>query len=224
MRYITTQLLTEDEVSQIRSWVGASKNWMSGTNSQRIANAERKNNIELHPSAESHRRSVALINDALSRNKDFGDFVIPLKTSYITISRTRVGGFYKPHFDTHSLGDFSNTLFLSDPSEYDGGELCLWSDGRVEKVKLKPGMMITYECGIAHQVNEVTRGMRDVAVFWATSEFKNEKLRSAITDLFKCKEIIGATPVLDTVEESQTNPSFLISQVIHTIRRYNHEQ
>jgi len=224
MRYITTQLLTEDEVSQIRSWVGASKNWVSGTKTQRIANVERKNNIELHQGSESHKKASALIANALSKNKEFGDFVIPIRTSGITISRTRPGGFYKPHFDTHTLGDFSNTLFLSDPSEYDGGELCLWSDGKVEKIKLTPGMMITYECGIAHQVNEVTRGMRDVAVFWAKSEFKNEKLRDAMTDLFKCKEILGETPVLDTIEESQTNPSFLISQIIHTIRRYNHRQ
>ena len=56
MRYITTQLLTEDEVSQIRSWVGASKNWVSGTKSQRIANVERKNNIELHQGAEFIKR------------------------------------------------------------------------------------------------------------------------------------------------------------------------
>ena len=221
MRYITTQLLTEDEVSQIRSWVGASKNWMSGTNSQRIANAERKNNIELHPSAESHRRSVALINDALSRNTDFGDFVIPLKTSYITISRTRVGGFYKPHFDNHSLGDFSNTLFLSDPSEYDGGELTLWLNGKEERFKLKPGMMITYTCGVSHQVEKVTRGTREVAVFWTESEFKDDRLRNIVGDLHRCHNLLGSVPVIDSVKETQNDPMFLLSQVIDNIKRYN---
>lgn len=89
-------------------------------------------------------------------------------------SQMDVGGYYKPHFDhPQGTGMFSTTIFLDDPDTYEGGELEIYADGKVESFKLDAGQAVTYETGLAHQVKEVTSGQRRVLVFWAKTQSTN---------------------------------------------------
>ena len=225
MSYMITQLLNEERVARVRSWLDSTDYWSDGTNSLTQKNTDEgrayKVNLELDKGHEGYTQPSNIIYRALDRSKDFHNLCLPFKTTSIIFSRTSEGGFYKPHFDDPKLGQYSNTLFLSDPSEYDGGELTLWLNGKEERFKLKPGMMITYTCGVSHQVEKVTRGTREVAVFWTESEFKDDRLRNIVGDRHRCHNLLGSVPVIDSVKETQNDPMFLLSQVIDNIKRYN---
>lgn len=108
--------------------------------------------------------------DIIDTNNDFLDFTLPKYSEYPIISKTPTGGYYKPHFDYCELGHFSTTIFLNNPSNYDGGELCLYHNNSEQKFKLDPGYGIIYETGTPHRVNTVTRGERLVCIFWTISK------------------------------------------------------
>ena len=115
-----------------------------------------------------------VIFNALDNNSNFLNFTYARESSTPMITKTKVGGYYRPHFDL-DRGHFSTTIFLNDPNTYDGGELSLMLNSEEIKVKLDPGYGITYETGTPHCVNEVVRGERNVIVFWTISRICDMK-------------------------------------------------
>ena len=109
----------------------------------------------------------------IDKSEKFVMFTCPSKSSSAMCTRTSKGGYYKPHFDRLGNGQFSTTIFLNDPNEYEGGELVLWIDGKEVFFKPKAGRAVTYETGIAHRVNSVTGGERHALVFWTFSKWSN---------------------------------------------------
>jgi PKHD-type hydroxylase len=79
--------------------------------------------------------------------------------------------------------DVSLTLFLSDPAEYDGGELVISSSYGTEAVKLPAGSAITYPSNTLHRVEPVTRGTRLVVVTWIESQLRDPGQREMMYDL-----------------------------------------
>jgi PKHD-type hydroxylase len=138
------------------------------------------------------------------------------------VSRTKEGCYYRPHHDSPKNGHFSTTVFLSDPDEYDGGELCLWINNEVKKFKPPAGSSVTYRTGINHMVNEVTRGNRDSIVFWTKSKIKDQFLFDVYSNLLRTKELMDMDQPA-TLEESIKSPSFIIRNVLDMIER-NHLQ
>ena len=88
---------------------------------------------------------------------------------------SRQGMAYGKHVDNALMGpkggrersDVSITVFISDIDEYDGGELVIHSPFGVQEVKLPSGSVVVYPSSSLHEVTEVTRGERLVAVTWA---------------------------------------------------------
>ena len=224
MSYIISELLSENEVSEMRSALNSSQSWIDGIKSvsNSSLNSDIKKNIELDQQTDSYQKASSILYSALDRCIDFTDFTVGQRSGPIMFSRTLQGGYYKTHFDAPYLGEFSNTVFLSDPDEYSGGELVLMNGNHSEKIKLKSGSMITYPCGISHQVNEVTSGTREVAVFWTRSKFKISRHREIYSDLQKALRYLPCR-IPDSVEESQREPAFLIRQVMQNLERYQGE-
>jgi len=79
--------------------------------------------------------------------------------------------------------DLSATLFLSDPDEYDGGELLIEDSYGTHTVKLPAGHMVLYPSSSLHLVTEITRGARVAAVFWLQSMVKDQSERALLFDL-----------------------------------------
>jgi len=79
--------------------------------------------------------------------------------------------------------DLSSTLFLTDPQDYDGGELVIEHSYGTNAVKLAAGSMILYPAGSLHRVIEITRGSRWSAFFWTQSMLKDDGLRTLLYDL-----------------------------------------
>lgn len=184
--YCVRKILEKDQISEItRTIQNANQNdsWVDGLVSTRGAAKQVKNNLEL-----SDANSTQVINDyimqSLDNDKEFLDFTVPTITYLNIVSKTQSGGYYKPHYDHHKSGDYSTTIFLNNPEEYGGGELCLYLGGEEEiKIKLDAGWGITYSTGILHRVNKVFFGNRYVSVFWTKSTIKDSFMRHIYSEI-----------------------------------------
>jgi PKHD-type hydroxylase len=75
------------------------------------------------------------------------------------------------------------TLFLSEPDEYDGGELVVEDLYGSHEIKLAAGDLVLYPASSLHLVVPVTRGMRVASFFWLQSMVRDVHARSLIFDL-----------------------------------------
>lgn len=105
-------------------------------------------------------------------------------------------GFYKTHRDDSDETAFRNTSMicaLSDPSEYEGGELCF--DLLNENLKLKKGSVVVFKSSVFHHVNPVTSGLRIVLI----SFFFDETGKKIKEQLNPTAPIINYKPILNNV-------------------------
>ena len=79
--------------------------------------------------------------------------------------------------------DLSMTVFLSEPDEYDGGELIIEDHYGAQEVKLEAGHMVLYPSTSLHQVVPVTRGARVASFFWLQSMIRSDSHRTMLFDL-----------------------------------------
>ncbi len=79
--------------------------------------------------------------------------------------------------------DISATLFLSDPDDYDGGELEIADSYGTHSVKLQAGDLVLYPSTSLHQVTPVTRGERLASFFWVQSLVRDDGRRALLHDL-----------------------------------------
>ena len=102
-------------------------------------------------------------------------------------SRTSVGMYYRTHIDlslTYSgRRDYSFTLFLSNPADYDGGELVLNIPPERKSIKLEAGSLVIYPTKYLHEVKQVTKGERLVCVGWIESLIKNDDEREMLSNI-----------------------------------------
>ena len=75
------------------------------------------------------------------------------------------------------------TLFLSEPEDYDGGELVIEDHYGRQTLKLPAGDMILYPATSLHEVTPVTRGARVSSFFWLQSMIRSEANRRILFDL-----------------------------------------
>lgn len=84
---------------------------------------------------------------------------------------------YDWHIDSHSEIDksmissprkLSFTLQLSDPSEYEGGEILVKTGRGEETVKREKGFMVMFPSFMLHKVTPVTKGVRRSLVGWVS--------------------------------------------------------
>lgn len=79
--------------------------------------------------------------------------------------------------------DLSATLFLTDPADYDGGELTIETRYGAQAVKLAAGDLVLYPADSLHRVTPVTRGERTCAFFWIQSLVRDDGERTLLFDL-----------------------------------------
>ena len=83
----------------------------------------------------------------------------------------KAGDFFAWHMD-QGAGEkhrkLSMTVQLSEPSEYDGGELELRTGADIVTAPSESGSAIAFPSWILHRVTPVTRGVRRALVVWAT--------------------------------------------------------
>ena len=127
---------------------------------------------------------------ALDRSPQFLAACLPRKVFPPRINRySRGANYYGKHVDgairfteggMRVRTDVSCTVFLSDPTEYDGGELAVYEAGTTRHVKLPSGHAVLYPASHVHEVTPVTRGARMAAFFWVESMVRADAQRQLL--------------------------------------------
>ena len=151
------------------------------------------------------------IVELLSRHPLFLSAALPLKILPPRFNRYRDGGHYGAHIDAAIFSvpgtpqrirsDLSATVFLSDPGDYDGGELLI-EDGEIRhSIKLPAGHMVLYPATSLHRVTQVTRGTRLAAFFWIQSLVREDSQRAILlqldTSIQQLRQRVPDDPALD---------------------------
>ncbi|HEY4375140.1 MAG TPA: hypothetical protein VGN52_24675 [Burkholderiales bacterium] len=142
------------------------------------------------------RQLAELVLAALRRNDLFYRITLPLEISRPVIDRTAPDIAGSPQEDTpvfRSLegrqvrGDLSVMLIVSDPGEYEGGELLEPKSG--ERFKPAAGSLVVLPGG-AQEPAPVMQGERHAIVFWVQSMVRDPEQRAVLTMLDKCIQVV----------------------------------
>jgi PKHD-type hydroxylase len=180
------KVLTTEQVAECRRLLDAAE-WTDGKATVGEQGALVKRNRQLAELSPVGRQLGELILTALARNPLFFSAALPLKSVPPLFNRYEGGEHYGDHIDgavravpgsSHFIRtDLSSTLFLTDPTDYDGGELVVSDTFGEQTVKLPAGDLILYTSGSLHRVNPVTRGARVSSFFWTQSMVADERHR-----------------------------------------------
>ena len=129
--------------------------------------------------------------DAIQHHPVMKSATRPNRWTNVMVSKTRDGGGYGMHMDNAHMGggtqwmrtDLSFTLFLSNPNDYEGGELVIQQPGGVQSLKLNRGDLVVYPSSSLHQVSDVTSGERVVCIGWIESRLRDAAQRELLFDL-----------------------------------------
>jgi PKHD-type hydroxylase len=185
-------VLTAEQVRESRAALDAAE-WIDGRVTAGHQSAHAKDNEQVPENHPAARRAGDAIVAALARNPLFRSAALPLHVFPPLFNRYSGGQSFGSHVDNavrqvagtaHQLRtDLSATLFLSQPDEYDGGELVIEDTFGVQAVKLAAGSMILYPASSLHHVRPVTRGARVSSFFWIQSMVRDDGERTLLFDL-----------------------------------------
>ncbi|MBK8286170.1 MAG: Fe2+-dependent dioxygenase [Ahniella sp.] len=207
-------LITEDERRQILELI-AEVEFDDGARTVGTALASIKNNREITALNPSMERIKRLVHQALARHEVLQSAARPRTMAAVMINRYGPGMFYGAHVDAPIIGfpaqvrsDLSFTLFLADPSAYDGGELVFEQGSGEQAFKLPARSVICYPTGQLHRVNMVTRGERLAVVGWLQSLVRDPLLRELLYDVATARRLVrerlGPGPALDVLDRAQS--------------------
>jgi len=185
-------VLSPEQVAQARTALDAAQ-WVDGRVTAGAQSARAKDNMQLPESHPVAREMGDMILAALQRSALFMSAALPLKVFPPLFNRYEGGQSFGTHVDNairpvagtpHRVRtDLSATLCLSEPAEYDGGELSVEDTYGVHSVKLPAGHMILYPATSLHHVTPVTRGSRVSSFFWIQSMVRDDGQRTLLFDL-----------------------------------------
>lgn len=150
-----------------------------------------KNNLQAVAGESAITHAQELIAGALLQNDGIRLHAMPKRILPVMFNRYDVGMTYGNHVDNAMMAapggavrsDISVTIFLSEPTDYDGGELVINSDGGAQRVKLAAGAAVLYPSDTIHRVEAVTRGCRLAAVTWIQSLVRDARQRQLLAEL-----------------------------------------
>ena len=201
-------ILTADDLATARKLLN-SATWGSGLATVGPQAAKVKNNRQLAEDAAELPALRNLVLSAINRNAVFFTAALPLKILPPFFNRysgsTNEYGFHTDNAMRLAPGgqgnyvraDVSATLFLSDPDDYDGGELTIADTFGNHGVKLDAGSLVLYPSSSLHAVTPVTRGERTACFMFIQSMIRDAEQRRLLYDmdmaLLDLRQTIGET-------------------------------
>ena len=88
--------------------------------------------------------------------------------------------------------DLSATLFLSEPEDYDGGELIVEEMYGRQSIRLPAGDLVLYPSKSLHRVTPVTRGARVSSFMWLQSLVRDDGDREMLFRLDVATQRVAA--------------------------------
>jgi PKHD-type hydroxylase len=186
-------LLDAGQVAAARKVIGDGE-WRDGRATAGVQSALAKMNLQLANDGEEAKRVGGMILAALAANGLFQSAALPRRIVPPLFNRYDAsdGHRFGEHVDnalrplpdgSRVRTDLSATLFLSEPDEYDGGELVIEDSYGAHSVKLNAGDLILYPSTSLHRVEPVTRGSRLASFFWIESMIREDSQRTLLFDM-----------------------------------------
>ncbi|MEJ8825209.1 Fe2+-dependent dioxygenase [Variovorax humicola] len=185
-------VLTQDQVRGLRAALQAT-DWVDGRQTVGEQGARVKRNRQLPEHAPVSHELGKSVLAALARSHLFFSAALPLRFVPPLFNRYEGGEHYGLHVDgavrsvpgtgEQLRTDLSCTLFLSEPEEYDGGELEVVDTYGTHEVKLPAGDLILYPSTSLHRVHPVTEGARICSFFWVQSMVRDNHQRAMLFEL-----------------------------------------
>jgi PKHD-type hydroxylase len=186
------EVLSKQQVAEFRAALAAA-GWVDGRTTVGVQGAQVKKNRQLPVDNPVARQLGEIILTTLYANPLFMSAALPLRIVPPLFNAYTGGEHYGFHVDgairlvpgsNLSLRtDVSSTLFLSEPDEYEGGELIVQDTYGSHEVKLPAGDLILYPSTSLHQVSPVTQGERVCSFFWTQSMVKDDWQRTMLHEL-----------------------------------------
>lgn len=224
---ITIQnVLQKEQVAAARAQLGKAK-WVDGRATAGYQAQEVKRNAQISEGSPAHQAVGEMVLKGLARSPRFMSAALPLRVFPPMFNSYAGGQTFGTHVDTairQDAGtgqrirtDVSATLFLTEPEEYDGGELVVEDSYGAHSVKLPAGDMVLYPATSLHRVEPVTRGARVSSFFWVQSMVRDDLRRSMLFDMDTAIQRIAASgsAQADAVRES----SVQLTGVYHNLLR-----
>jgi PKHD-type hydroxylase len=185
-------VLDAGQVRTMRAALDAAE-WVDGRVTAGFQSAQAKNNEQLPETHPVARAQGEVILAALARAPLFVMGALPYRVFPPLFNRYGPGRAFGTHVDNairSAAGtgrrlrtDLSATLFLTDPAEYEGGELVVEDSYGSHAVKLPAGDMVLYPATSLHHVRAVTSGARTSSFFWIQSMVRDDGRRTMLFQL-----------------------------------------
>lgn len=221
---VVTQLLSSEQVRGFRESLGAAP-WLDGAATAAGMASDVKHNAQAdagHPIVQE------LTNALLARlgeDPTFTSAALPHRIFPPCFNRYARGETYGNHVDAAIMripatpevlrSDVSSTVFLSEPDDYEGGELVITTEFGEQSVKLPAGSAVIYPSASLHRVTPVTAGTRYAAITWIQSLVASAELRAT---LFRLDQAIQSLVDTGNADRAQLDN---LHNVYHNLVRAN---
>jgi PKHD-type hydroxylase len=172
----------------------AEEGWLDGAATSGQQSAQVKNNQQMPEHGRITQQARDIVVGGISRHPSFMTAALPRRLYPPNFNRyTGASNTFGAHIDNalrtlpgapgFLRTDLSCTVFLSDPSSYEGGELVIQGAGGEQAYKLAAGSLLLYPATTVHRVNPVTSGERIACFFWIESMVRSSEQRSLLYEL-----------------------------------------
>ena len=186
------QLLTKEEVQTFRKHLDQVP-WQDGKGTAMGMSAAVKQNAQADANDELVKQLTNALLGRFGETPKLVSAVLPQKIFPPCFNRYSTDETYGLHVDAAIMrlpnstdvlrSDMSMTVFLSEPDEYEGGELVIQTEFGEQRVKPAAGDAVTYPSSSLHQVTPVTAGVRVAAITWMQSLVADTHIRELLFEL-----------------------------------------
>ena len=198
---IIPDLIDADGVKALRTILDRA-DWIDGNETSGPQAALAKRNQQLPEFGDAAVEAGRMVIDALGRSPLFMAAALPLKIYPPFFNRYSGGEAFGDHIDNavrmrrgtdfRIRSDLSATLFLTEPDEYEGGELRIEGNSGTTSYKLPAGSMLLYPSTTLHKVEEVKSGERVSCFMWMQSLVADHAEREMLYDLDRTTQALSA--------------------------------
>ena len=196
MFLLVKNVLTSAEIEQIRQ-IGKSVRFVEGraSNPHNLA----KDNLQMDITQPDAVRASNIAGAAIARNEEIRNFVFPKRIASPLLARYEPGMKFGTHADAPFIplpnaplrSDVSGTVWMTDPSAYEGGELVIHLGSESISIKGEPGSMVVYPSTTLHEVVPVTKGQRLVMITFIESVVSDQIERELLWQLNEIHALEG---------------------------------
>ncbi len=210
-------VLSKEQVAEFRKLM-EDANWVGGKVTAGTLSASVKRNQQLSEQDPLTHHLSDLVIKAIWQNPVFQAAALPHKIIPPLFNRYDEHESFGFHVDNsirlirgtseQLRTDLSCTLFLSEPDEYEGGDLVIEDTYGYHEVKLPAGDVVLYPSTSLHEVSSITSGTRFASFFWVQSLVRDDTQRTILYEMDTAIQQL-------TREQPESSATLKLSGVYH---------